>query len=95
MMTRILLAAATGFMVASTAFASTPAVYVEGGTKAHVRYADLNLHTNVGREILRGRIRLAATLLCNEAGPYTAERAECFRAAVNKGVGRMNQIAAR
>src|SRR5437899_1049526 len=86
--------AASAAMAASSASASTPAVYVDAAPQARVRYADLNLQTAAGRAHLVRRIHSAAGSLCMsgsvESLEYLAGQVECYRVAVTGGVAQMN-----
>jgi UrcA family protein len=97
-MFRMTIIAAALAALATAASARPSPIYIETGTSAHVRYADLNLHSSAGRSTLVGRIRLAAGMLCNdrtEFDPFNSARNKCYRIAVASGVSQMNAIAAR
>ena len=53
---------------------------------AHVSYADLNLHSDAGRQALEFRVRSAADSLCFEYGTADLARKalgqECYRKAI-------------
>ena len=96
-MKRMIIAVAAATMLASAASANAPSVYVDGSSKAHIRYADLDLHSKAGRDELTGRIRLAAHMLCTaEADPILLGwRAQCLRSLIVSGDSAMNLIASR
>ena len=50
-MTRFMIAAAAGLMIAGSASASMPNVFLNGST-VHIRYADLDLRSSTGRTML-------------------------------------------
>ncbi len=94
-MKRIILAA-TLSMIAAVASASTPNVYVEG-SKAHIRYGDLNLQSDAGRAKLTGRIRVAAQMMCaDNEDPLTLSptRTECLRSIIASGLKAMDVVLA-
>jgi UrcA family protein len=88
MMTRFMIAAAGGLMVAGSASASMPSVYLNG-TSVHIRHADLDLRSPKGRTMLEIRIRQGADLLCADANddklPSHVTRTDCYRVAIASG----------
>jgi UrcA family protein len=95
MMTRFMIAAAAGLMIAGSASASMPNVYLNG-TSVHIRYADLDLRSPVGRTMLETRIREGADLLCSDANddrlPTKVTRRDCYRIALASGRTQMAAI---
>jgi UrcA family protein len=95
MMTRFVIAAAAALMVAGSASASMPNVFLNG-TSVHIRYADLDLHSPAGRTMLEKRIHEGANLLCADANddrlPTHVTRSECYRIAIASGRAQMGAI---
>jgi UrcA family protein len=95
MMTRFMIAAAAGVMIASAASASMPRVFLNGST-VHIRYADLDLRSASGRTTLERRIREGADMLCADANddrlPTHVARKECYRIALQSGHAQMGAI---
>lgn len=80
----IALAAVAALGVASFAIAAhADEVQVPART---VRYADLNLDTQVGTEVLYRRIRNAAEQVCGDVGSRQLEEAMAARACVDQAV---------
>ena len=94
-MIRFMIAAAAGVMIAGSASASMPSVYLNG-TSVHIRYADLDLRSPVGRTMLEMRIREGADLLCADANddklPIHVTRRDCYRVALASGRTQMAVI---
>ena len=86
-------------LLAAGASAHSPEIVVTSDTRAHVAYADLDLHSSAGQAQLTGRIRAAAASLCNDPNiePLNVhlKRLECFRVAVADGVSQMDHLANR
>ncbi|MFL6721382.1 MAG: UrcA family protein [Sphingomonas sp.] len=98
MMIRNMMFAAAAAAFASAASGSPGSVYLDKTDRAHVPYGDVDLNSPDGRAELRGRIRIAAGLVCAAAPEDTAlesVRTSCLRAAVASGVSQMNRLAAR
>jgi UrcA family protein len=96
-MQRMIIAAAS-FMMASAAWANTPSVYLDGGSKAHIRFRDLDLQSQAGRDELGSRIRLAARMLCTvDSDPLTfgPTRSDCLQSVIARGDSAMKLIASR
>jgi UrcA family protein len=95
MMTRFMIAAAAGLMIAGFASASMPNVFLSGST-VHIRYADLDLRSPTGRTMLQTRIRQGADLLCADANddklPTHMTRGDCYRIALASGRAQMGAI---
>ena len=94
-MTRFMIAAIAGLMIAGSASASMPTVYLNG-TSVHIRYADLDLSSTAGRTMLETRIREGADLLCSDANddrlPTHVTRRDCYRIALASGHAQMAAI---
>ena len=95
-MIRISIALAAA-MLATSASATSSDVVVTAGPQIGVSYAGLNLKSAAGRELMVGRIRAAASSLCNDfdVDPLDVrlKRMECYRVAVADGVSKIDQIA--
>lgn len=100
-MRKIVLAASSFVLAASSAIAQPPVVVT--GEPAPIRvvsYDDLNLDSKAGQTKLVNRIRGAASDLCFESGredvEFTMARRSCYRTALSGGLDQMNRaIAAR
>jgi UrcA family protein len=96
-MTRFILAAAAGVMLA-TAASATPTIRLEGASTAYVSYRDLDLRSNQDQSRLAHRIRVAADMICpdsNNLMTFSDSRGQCYRAAVASGLDQMNAVIAR
>jgi UrcA family protein len=92
--------AAVAIVLSAPAAANTPIVLSDDGVIAHVRYGDLNLQSSGDRSKLKGRIRMAAEMLCldaNNVNPLAVSptRAECYRGAIASGLDQMNELVSR
>lgn len=87
-----LLAIASSLIVLSTAgYAEKPPVIVQAVLDvptAHVSYADLNLRTQAGVQVLQARVRRAATTICMEPQirelPRVAAGRNCYNTAMTR-----------
>ena len=97
-MKTMIIAAAAGVLMSTAASGNAPSVYVDSSSKAHIRYADLDLESQAGRDTFANRVRLAARMLCTvDSDPLTfgATRTDCVRSLIASGESAMNVIAGR
>jgi UrcA family protein len=85
--------------LATAATANNSAITITGGTTAHIRYGDIDLHSATGQHQLGGRIRRAAQMICTDGTtnlmPLGSPRVDCYRAAIAQGVSQMHALATR
>jgi UrcA family protein len=97
MLRTIIFALTTALATAATA--NNSGITIVGGTTAHIRYGDIDLHSTMGQHQLGGRIRRAAEMICTDGStnlmPFGSPRVECYRAAVAQGVSQMHVLATR
>jgi len=81
---------------------ATPAIAAQdqsgGAPSARVRYSDLNLGTEAGRQALASRVRSAAARMCKSGsvepiGVRMAQQA-CYRTAISSAQGQVRQAIA-
>ena len=92
-MNSIIIAAAAAGLFGAT---PTEASLVIQAPAARVRYADINLQTQVGRAQVAGRIRSAAQSLCLEPNidplPDKLIRMECYQTALGTGLSQLEAL---
>ena len=89
-----LLIALAAIIIPVSASASVANLPIDQNLTAHVGYHDLDLTSDLGRDVLIGRIKVAASRVCDPDDfnyPYRPART-CFRVAVAGGMKQMESI---